>query len=128
MYLTADSKTDVLDLGTLRVSRRKKNSYVVTGTVRVGHNVGNSVMVKYELFRKRELEDKYTAKLMGNEKTPFCDLIRDETSMYPKIIEVSNLPPQDECPFPKVLVCKWNGSCLSHHRFTGFVLGQLHNQ
>jgi len=102
MYTTADSKPGILDLGTLRVSRRKKTSYVVTGTVFVGHNVGNSEMVKYELFHKRELEDKYTKKIMSNEKTPFCDLIREEKSMYPKILEVSDLPPQDECPFPKV--------------------------
>ena len=89
-------ESDLLDYGTLKLSKAKtKNTYVLNGNFTIKRSLGNEKLVKFEIWTKSGI-------LLVTTTYAFCEFTRIEKSMWPDLIQSSNLPKDNPCPFPVV--------------------------
>ncbi|KAH8396320.1 hypothetical protein KR222_008139 [Zaprionus bogoriensis] len=89
-----------MDWGDLRMKKVSKNKFVVTGSFENKRNFGNEQRLSMQVFAYDELA-KEKGPLVLNVNKPFCQFVNEDEDTYPYLLKVSDLPPQDECPFPK---------------------------
>ncbi|XP_065090186.1 uncharacterized protein LOC135711324 [Ochlerotatus camptorhynchus] len=87
---------DYITLGTLRVTRKKRNSYIIIGDFELQQNWGNENMVSFAL----EPANKNGPPLMAGKKN-FCEFLNMDNAIIDEIRVGSNLPPKGTCPLPK---------------------------
>uniref|UniRef100_A0A182MTH5 MD-2-related lipid-recognition domain-containing protein n=1 Tax=Anopheles culicifacies TaxID=139723 RepID=A0A182MTH5_9DIPT len=75
---------DILDYGTIRLTRQGKNQLGVSGSFSILQNAGSE-----------------TQQMFINGRGSLCEIVAKDEVIYPHLLESSNLPPQDSCPFPK---------------------------
>ncbi|XP_049301715.1 uncharacterized protein LOC125775206 [Anopheles funestus] len=89
---------DMLDYGTIRLTRQGKNQLGVSGSFRVLQNAGSETQVRWIIYKIDLFGNK---RMFINGAGSLCDIIAKDEVVYPHLLESSNLPPQDSCPFPK---------------------------
>ena len=85
--------------GDLRISKKARNSYMITGTFSLLKSVGNDFKAKYEAQHK-DNSGVYRVMMTANKNA--CDFLKSENFFYSDLQKVSNMPDQTICPFPKV--------------------------
>ncbi|XP_053670847.1 uncharacterized protein LOC128721149 [Anopheles nili] len=89
---------DLMDYGTIRPNRQGRNELGVTGSFTVFQNIGAETQIHWSVYK---------VDIMGHKRMfldgtgSLCQIIAKDESIYPQLLETSNLPPQDSCPFPK---------------------------
>lgn len=94
-----NSKPDFINYGDLRLSKKSRNSFVITGSFSLFMNIGNEFMSKFEALRQ-DSNGEYRIFMAGSKS--FCDFLKKETVIYPGLVKASNFPDAKTCPFPKV--------------------------
>lgn len=91
---TADTDPTFMSFGTTRVTKKGRNSFVVSGDLEFLKNFGNEYNIKTEIFTSDN-------KLLVKQMKPACDFMKDDKMTWPQLVSKSNMP-KDVCPFPKV--------------------------
>uniref|UniRef100_A0A182PJ35 MD-2-related lipid-recognition domain-containing protein n=1 Tax=Anopheles epiroticus TaxID=199890 RepID=A0A182PJ35_9DIPT len=89
---------DMVDYGTIRLTRQGKNQLGVSGSFTVFKNVGVEARVRWTVYKFDFMGNK---RMFVNGEGTLCEIIAKDEVVYPNLLEWSNLPPQDSCPFPK---------------------------
>uniref|UniRef100_A0A182QA64 Uncharacterized protein n=1 Tax=Anopheles farauti TaxID=69004 RepID=A0A182QA64_9DIPT len=89
---------DMMDYGTIRLTRQGKNQVGVAGSFSVFKNAGSETQVRWTVYKIDFLGHK---RMFVNGAGSLCTIIANDEVIYPQLLEMSNLPPQDSCPFPK---------------------------
>uniref|UniRef100_A0A182VW48 MD-2-related lipid-recognition domain-containing protein n=1 Tax=Anopheles minimus TaxID=112268 RepID=A0A182VW48_9DIPT len=89
---------DMLDYGTIRLTRQGKNQLGVSGSFTVLQNMGTETRVRWIIYKVDIFGKK---QMFINGAGSLCEIIAKDEVVYPHLLELSNLPPQDSCPFPK---------------------------
>ncbi|XP_035919678.1 uncharacterized protein LOC118517546 [Anopheles stephensi] len=89
---------DMLDYGTIRLTRQGKNELGVSGSFTVFQNTGKEAQVRWTVYKIDFMGNK---RMFINGAGSLCEIIAQDEVVYPHLLEKSNLPPQDSCPFPK---------------------------
>uniref|UniRef100_A0A1A9WCP3 Uncharacterized protein n=1 Tax=Glossina brevipalpis TaxID=37001 RepID=A0A1A9WCP3_9MUSC len=93
--------TTWIDWNTIRMKQVSRNKFVITGDFSVNRNLGKEQQVSLMIFNY-DAEHKKKGMLVYFLEKNVCTFLKDEYDMYTQLLEVSNLPPTDSCPFPKV--------------------------
>ena len=90
-------KSDLIDYGTLRLlkSKSKKNTFSLKGNFTIKRELGNEKLVTFEVFTKAGI-------LLTRTTYAFCEFTRVEKTIWPDLINHSNMPQDNPCPFPVV--------------------------
>ncbi|XP_052890338.1 uncharacterized protein LOC128298610 [Anopheles moucheti] len=104
---------DMLEYGTIRLTRHGKNELGVEGSFRVLQNAGTETQVRWTVYKIDFMGNK---RMFVNGAGTLCDILAKDEVIYPALLEVSNLPAQDSCPFPKGNYTI-NNYVLDEHRF-----------
>ncbi|XP_055644106.1 uncharacterized protein LOC129780149 [Toxorhynchites rutilus septentrionalis] len=93
-----DSEIDsnYLKLGTLRVTRKKRNCFVITGDFELIKNWGNDNVATYEIKRATG-----NGPPVMSGKSSFCDLYNSDAAVVDAVRKASSMPPKGGCPIPK---------------------------
>ncbi|XP_055543739.1 uncharacterized protein LOC129729253 [Wyeomyia smithii] len=91
--LSTYDKTALL-LGTIRVTRKARNTFVMSGDVEFLRNWGNEYTVYYHV------ETSIGMILIKNSE-PFCEFFNSELAVVKKFRQYSTVPPGNYCPLPK---------------------------
>ncbi|XP_055645007.1 uncharacterized protein LOC129780600 [Toxorhynchites rutilus septentrionalis] len=93
----ADSDRGLIDYGTLRMNKKTRSSFMISGNFTVLQNVGREYLTSFELVQ-----------VIGDQSRPivraeqnFCQFYSTDYDMLLALRSVSNWPPKDSCPFPK---------------------------
>ncbi|XP_050071353.1 uncharacterized protein LOC126559267 [Anopheles maculipalpis] len=89
---------DMIDYGTIRLTRQGKNQLGVSGSFTVLQNAGRETQVRWIVYKVNFMGNK---QMFVNGAGSLCEIIAQDEVVYPHLLEMSNLPPQDSCPFPK---------------------------
>ncbi|XP_055549812.1 uncharacterized protein LOC129732711 [Wyeomyia smithii] len=81
-------------LNTIRVTRRGRNNYVISGDAELFQNWGNENLVKYDISNSKGVP-------MIRGSQPFCELFNSNNYFALKIRNASTIPPGKYCPLPK---------------------------
>ncbi|XP_037040759.1 uncharacterized protein LOC119077643 [Bradysia coprophila] len=91
--------TGIFEPKTLRVNRKGRNEYVLTGDFTLNMNLGEDSMLVYEIFKKLDVNNKYMSVLKGGGN--ICKFCATNTNFYPRFQTFTNFPDANTCPFPK---------------------------
>lgn len=92
-YSPKDS--DLIDFSSLTLDKVKsKNDFVLNGNFTFKRNLGNEKTVTFEVLKSR-------VSLVRNVHA-FCQFIKTEKMFWPDLVESSNMPKDNPCPFPSV--------------------------
>uniref|UniRef100_A0A182NQW2 MD-2-related lipid-recognition domain-containing protein n=1 Tax=Anopheles dirus TaxID=7168 RepID=A0A182NQW2_9DIPT len=89
---------DMMDYGTIRLTRQGKNQLGVSGSFTVYKNAGSETQIRWAVYKVDFMGQK---RMFVNGAGSLCQIIAKDEVIYPQLLESSNLPPQDACPFPK---------------------------
>ncbi|XP_038120748.1 uncharacterized protein LOC119770266 [Culex quinquefasciatus] len=92
----ADIDVSYLTMGTLRVTRKKRNSFSLSGDFEANQNWGNENVGTFEVRGKDG-----SGPVLLSGKHHFCDFYNSDMEMVKAVIAASNMPPQGTCPLPK---------------------------
>ncbi|KAJ6635792.1 hypothetical protein Bhyg_14378 [Pseudolycoriella hygida] len=92
-------KKGIFDPQTLRVTRKGRNQYVITGDFSLLINLGDDSSMVYEVLKKSDVSDDYTSLLKDSGN--ICKFTVTNTNFYPRFRSFTNFPEPDTCPFPK---------------------------
>ncbi|EDS33061.1 conserved hypothetical protein [Culex quinquefasciatus] len=95
------SDPTAFNLGTIRLSRKSRNSFRISGTYYMLRNLGNDARVVLEILQRDPISKSFNRLLLRKEN-PMCEYMDSERMFLPHLREVSNLPPAGVCPFPKI--------------------------
>lgn len=94
--------TKFVNLDNLRVRKVNKTHHLIVGTFEVFRDINNNFEVEALPFKKAGNAYKKTPFHIGPKKA--CEAFREGFYLYPALMEVSDLPPQNQsCPIPKKL-------------------------
>ncbi|XP_055539158.1 uncharacterized protein LOC129726468 [Wyeomyia smithii] len=85
-YITVDS---------IRITRKKRNNYVVNADFEMYQNLGNDIPVRYDIYYAGSSHPFVSG------KTNFCDFYNMDDKIINAIRAASTMPPRGTCPFPK---------------------------
>lgn len=92
--------TKFINFDNLRVRKVNKTHHLIVGTVEIFRDISNKFKIANFLYRKAGNAYKKTPYHIGPKNA--CDFIREEQYLYPALLKVSDLPPQNQsCPIPK---------------------------
>lgn len=89
---------DYVDPGTLRIVRKGRNVFAMSGNFTMFKNMGNEVIVRSIVSRKSS-SGKFVKVMTTN--SPLCEQIQKDDKYYPIIAKSANFPMPAPCPFPK---------------------------
>lgn len=89
---------DYVDPGTLRIVRKGRNVFAISGNFTVFKNMGNEVICRTVSSRKAS-SGKFTRVMSTN--APLCNQIQNDEKYYPILAKSSNLLMPAPCPYPK---------------------------
>ncbi|XP_055543740.1 uncharacterized protein LOC129729254 [Wyeomyia smithii] len=81
-------------LGTFRVTRKARNTCVLSGDFEILKNWGNEYMTHFYI-------ENSIGMIMFKTSEPFCELLNSEFAIAKKFREHSTIPPGNYCPLPK---------------------------
>ncbi|KXJ77181.1 hypothetical protein RP20_CCG008148 [Aedes albopictus] len=84
-----------IDYGTLRVSKKSRNVFVIDGKFEIFQNGGDETRIIYQIF----FGDQRQPMLSGD--VGYCESINNDGVILTKLREVSNIPEKGVCPYPK---------------------------
>ncbi|XP_039433816.1 uncharacterized protein LOC120416197 [Culex pipiens pallens] len=84
-----------INYGTLRVSKKSRNLFVVAGYFEYLQNVDDNTKVDYAIY----YNDNKKPMIAG--KQGYCKVLDNDSGVLRRLREVSNMPPPGTCPFPK---------------------------
>lgn len=88
-------ESDLIDYGSLRLKKAKtKNIFTLNGNFTFKRTLGNEKIITIEILSRQ-------AVLVRNVH-PFCQFIKTEKLFWPDLLDVSNMPKNNPCPFPAV--------------------------
>lgn len=91
----APTESDFMDYGSLKVSRAKnKTVFFLRGNFTLFRAIGNDKFITLELWKENGL-------LIKSIK-PFCNFIRSDNIFWSELVNNSNLPSTQTCPFSAV--------------------------
>ncbi|XP_058117683.1 uncharacterized protein LOC131289037 [Anopheles ziemanni] len=91
-------REDFVDYGTIRLTRKQKNTFSIAGSFTVFQNAGTEMQAHWTIYKIDFMGAKH--KFVDGHGS-LCQIIAKDATIYPSLLESSNLPPQDSCPFPK---------------------------
>lgn len=89
---------DYVDPGTLRIVRKGRNAFAISGNFTINKAMGNEVLVK-SLTSRKSPGGKFV-KVMQT-ATPLCEQIQNDDQYYPLIAKSSSFEMPAPCPYPK---------------------------
>uniref|UniRef100_A0A182HK71 MD-2-related lipid-recognition domain-containing protein n=1 Tax=Anopheles arabiensis TaxID=7173 RepID=A0A182HK71_ANOAR len=89
---------DFLEYGTIRLTRKGRNQLGVSGSFSVLTNAGKETLVRWIVYKYDFMGNR---RMFVNGEGTLCEIIAKDELIYPNLLETSNMPPQDACPFPK---------------------------
>uniref|UniRef100_A0A182UF11 MD-2-related lipid-recognition domain-containing protein n=1 Tax=Anopheles melas TaxID=34690 RepID=A0A182UF11_9DIPT len=89
---------DFLEYGTIRLTRKGRNQLGVSGSFSVLTNAGKETLVRWIIYKYDFMGNR---RMFVNGEGTLCEIIAKDELIYPNLLETSNMPPQDACPFPK---------------------------
>ncbi|XP_058060337.1 uncharacterized protein LOC131211018 [Anopheles bellator] len=99
LEVTPSEIEDFVDYGTLRLVRKARNTFAVSGTLSILQNIGDEAYIFYVIYKLGAFDGQRRKYLDGNGRV--CKLISGDEYIYPQMLNYSNLPSKDTCPFPK---------------------------
>ncbi|XP_062554886.1 uncharacterized protein LOC134219980 isoform X3 [Armigeres subalbatus] len=84
-----------IDYGTLRVSKKSRNLFVIDGKYELFQNGGDEVRIVYQIVYGSQSQPMFSGNI------GFCESINGDGVVLTKLRQVSNLPPKGTCPYPK---------------------------
>lgn len=94
------SDANVVDFGTIRLTKKARNHFVISGTFEIFRNIGNDAKGSIVVLRKDKLSGRYSQQIY-NLRENYCKYWDTEESFLPALRTFSNLPEKGACPFPK---------------------------
>lgn len=87
--------SDLIDFSSLKLNKvESKNDFVLDGNFTFKRSLGNEKTVTFEVLKGR-------VALVRNVHA-FCQFIKSEKMFWPDLVESSNMPKDNPCPFPAV--------------------------
>jgi len=74
---TKETDPNVMDFGTLRATRRNRNTYVIAGEMELKINLGNELTVTSELMTKQR-------KTLSKQQGKLCDFMKTDLIVWPE--------------------------------------------
>lgn len=110
---------EYFDPGSLRITRKGRNNFVISGDFTFMKNMGDETFVSQKRMQRSEfvIDEDFFLQMMyemkkksvtGNFDTIlqggdiYCQYLNNDKTFWPKIGANSNLPNPAPCPFPKV--------------------------
>ncbi|XP_058465343.1 uncharacterized protein LOC131438946 [Malaya genurostris] len=90
-----NTDSSLLSFGTLRLSRKARNVFVVTGAFELFKNVDNDYKISTELFFAQSTSPLFSS------TSGACDTMSSDNELLNRLRNVSNLPPPGTCPIKK---------------------------
>ncbi|EAT41910.1 AAEL006503-PA [Aedes aegypti] len=84
-----------IDYGTLRVSKKSRNVFVIDGKFELFQNGGDETRIVYQITFGDQRQPMFSGDV------GYCESIDNDGVILTKLREVSNIPPKGTCPFPK---------------------------
>ncbi|ETN57898.1 hypothetical protein AND_010526 [Anopheles darlingi] len=89
---------DLIDYGTVRMTRKGRNTFSILGSFTLFINVGDEAQIMWEAYK---LDRSGNKNKYGSGSGRLCKVLAGDEFVYPSLLEKSNFPPRDTCPFPK---------------------------
>ncbi|XP_039433811.1 uncharacterized protein LOC120416193 [Culex pipiens pallens] len=90
-----NSDASFIDYGTLRVSKKSRNLFVIAGYFEYLQNLDDDTKVMYAIY----LNDNKKPMISGEKG--YCQVLEGDSGVMHRLRELSNLPPPGTCPFPR---------------------------
>lgn len=94
-----DTDPEFVSFGTIRVTRKDRTTFVISGDMEYLRNFGNEYQIKTEISNSE-------GKTLIKNVLPACEFFKKDKMTWPQIVANSNVPKNAPCPFPKVLIEK----------------------
>jgi hypothetical protein len=89
------TESEFIDYGSLKVSRTKNRTiFFLRGNFTISRDVGNDKPITLELWKDKGL--------LLRSIQPFCTFVRGDNIFWPELVNNSNMPSPQTCPFPAV--------------------------
>ncbi|CAO1395977.1 unnamed protein product [Diamesa hyperborea] len=85
---------EFMSYGTLRVTKKSRHSFVISGDFEFKRNIGDEITMKLEFKNDAGVT-------LISISSPFCEFTKKNKSFWPGIVEASNMPQNNPCPLPK---------------------------